>query len=120
VGASIHQTHGGIVTRSLKWLGVVISTALAFGISLWASRAASFSWMPHADADRWVVDAAFATVIAAAVGGAGSWWAGREKDTEDHDEPDVSQLAKASGHASITQIGRDQITTRGRRDDNPR
>jgi hypothetical protein len=62
----------------MRWLGVVTATVAVFGGCLWLFRFASWSWMPNATSDRWVVAAAFATVTAGAVGAAGTWWASRE------------------------------------------
>ena len=77
-----------------RWLIAVASTVGAFGICLWLFRFVSFSWMPHAEADRWVVATAFAAVAAGAVGAATGWWAGRE-----HKRPDPAgeELASLSG-----------------------
>ena len=64
--------------RVMRWLVAVTVTVAVFGGCLWLFRFASWSWMPHATSDRWVVAAAFATVTAGAVGAAGTWWASRE------------------------------------------
>ena len=67
--------------RWMRWLATVTVTVAVFGVCLWLFRFASWSWMPHATPDRWVVATAFAAVTAVtagAVGAAGAWWAGRE------------------------------------------
>jgi hypothetical protein len=64
--------------RWMRWLVAVTATVAVFGGCLWLFRFASWSWMPQATPDRWVVAAAFATVTAGAVGAAGAWWAGQE------------------------------------------
>ena len=64
--------------RVVRWLVAVAVPVAVFGVCLWLFRFASWSWMPHAASDRWVVAAAFATVTAGAVGAAGTWWARRE------------------------------------------
>ncbi len=74
-----------------RWLIAVASTVGAFGICLWSFRFVSFSWMPHAEADRWVVATAFAAVAAGAVGAATGWWAGRE-----HKRPDLPSTKVAT------------------------
>ena len=75
--------------RSVRWLAAICSTVVVFGFCLWLFRFVSFSWMPHAEADRWVVATAFATVAAGAVGAATGWWAGRERERPDPPQSDV-------------------------------
>jgi hypothetical protein len=75
--------------RSVRWLAAICSTVIVFGFCLWLFRFVSFSWMPHAEADRWVVATAFATVAAGAVGAATGWWAGRERERPDSPQTDV-------------------------------
>jgi hypothetical protein len=55
-----------------------MASVVAFGLSLWLAAAVKLSFLPKADADRWVVNAAFATAMAACVVACGAWWAGRE------------------------------------------
>jgi hypothetical protein len=77
-----------------RWLVAIASTLSVFGLCLWLFRFVSFSWMPHAAADRWVVAAAFATVAAGAVGAATGWWAQREHAPPDQpstaDQPSIN------------------------------
>ena len=94
----------------MRWLVAVTATVAVFGVCLWLFRFASWSWMPHATSDRWVVAAAFASVTAGAVGAAGAWWASRETSPLAKQGSRVDQRARASGHGKITQIGRDQHT----------
>lgn len=83
----------------------VASTLAAFGFCLWIGRSVSFGWMPRAEADRWVVDAAFATVMAGAVGAAIGWWAEREKPRSQRRESRrVSQRGKASRYGELNQV----------------
>jgi hypothetical protein len=77
----------------MRWLVAVTVTVAVFGGCLWLFRFASWSWMPHATPDRWVVAAAFATVTAGAVGAAGTWWASRET-------PQRTGAAEAGGVAA--------------------
>lgn len=67
------------MNAGLRWLAAVATTLIMFVVCLWIFRFASFSWLPHAEADRWVVDAGFATVVATSVGAGVSWWAGKER-----------------------------------------
>jgi hypothetical protein len=76
--------------RLMRWLVAVTATVAVFGGCLWLFRFASWSWMPHATSDRWVVAAAFATVTAGAVG---TWWARRET-------PRLAETADAGGAAA--------------------
>ena len=78
--------------RVVRWLAVVAVTVAVFGVCLWLFRFASWSWLPQAAPDQWVVAAAFATVTAGAVGAAGTWWASRETPR--------SATAEASGAAA--------------------
>jgi len=75
----------------------VTLTVAVFGVCLWLFRFASWSWLPHAIPDRWVVATAFATVTAGAVGAAGAWWASQEIPRETG--------AHAAGERSITTRG---------------
>jgi hypothetical protein len=85
-----------------RWLIAVASTVGAFGICLWSFRFVSFSWMPHAEADRWVVATAFAAVAAGAVGAATGWWAGRE-----HKRPDLPSTKVAT---QTSPLGRQAVS----------
>ena len=101
--------------RLMRWLVAVTATVAVFGVCLWLFRFASWSWLPHAEADRWAVAAAFASVTAGAVGVAGAWWASRETSPmagpAAKQGSRVDQRARASGHSKITQVGGDQHTT---------
>jgi hypothetical protein len=95
--------------RWMRWLVAVTATVAVFGGCLWLFRFASWSWMPHAAPDRWVVAAAFATVTAGAVGAAGTWWAGRETPrragTADACGAAAGPGGPAAGERSITAGG---------------
>lgn len=69
------------MARLARWLATIVSSLATFGVCLWLFGFISFSWMPQAAADRWVVAAAFATVAATTVGAAMGWWASREQET---------------------------------------
>ena len=102
--------------RLMRWLVAVTVTVAVFGVCLWLFRFASWSWMPHDTANRWLVATAFASVTAGAVGAAGYWWAGRETPPRAgpaaaEQGSRVDQRARAFGHGKITQVGRDQHTT---------
>jgi hypothetical protein len=102
--------------RLMRWLLAVTAPVAVFGVCLWLFRFASWSWMPHATSDRWLVATTFASVTAGAVGAAGYWWAGRETpplaDSAAAGQGSrIDQRAWASGHGKVTQVGRDQHTT---------
>lgn len=98
--------HAGIRPWA-RWTVALVAGLVAFLVLLWLSRLASFSWLPHAESDRWVVDAGFAAVGAGVVATAAGWWAGREQETTPEPGARVEQHARASGHARITQVGGD-------------
>jgi hypothetical protein len=106
----------GETMQLMRWLVAVTAAVAVFGVCLWLFRFASWSWMPHATPDRWVVAAAFATVTAGAVGAAGAWWASRETPPAAGPAAAkqgwwITQRARASRHSRITQVGGDQHTT---------
>lgn len=80
------------------------AAAMLFVVCLWIGRAVSFSWMPRAEADRWVVATAFATVMATGAFGAVAWWAGRETPAG-HASQSVRGTAVAGGIAQVSQTG---------------
>jgi hypothetical protein len=86
----------------VRWLVAVASTVGTFVICLWLFRFVSFSWMPSADADRWVVATAFAAVAAGAVGAATGWWAGREHKPPDVPSTKVATQASPPGRQAVT------------------
>ncbi|AVZ71108.1 hypothetical protein SLUN_01435 [Streptomyces lunaelactis] len=115
----------------------VMAPVVAFGVGLWLAGSVFSGWLPRAEAERWAVAAAFATVAAGAVGAPLGWWAGRETrgggrvvvqratateasrttqiggsrgGTASAPSGDVEQQAESSGTARITQIGGDQQT----------
>lgn len=67
--------------RLVKWLIGVTVTSAVFMACLWFGWVVGIKIWPdalRADADRWVVAASFATVVAGAVFGWIAWWAGRD------------------------------------------
>jgi hypothetical protein len=66
------------VSRAVKWSVTGVAAAVTFGVGLWLAMAVELPFLPKAEADRWVVAAAFAGVMATAVVACGAWWAGRE------------------------------------------
>ncbi len=95
------------MSRSVRWVVAVGAVLATFGLCLWLARMVSWGWMPRAEADRWVVATAFATVAAGAVGAATAWWAGRDDDPTAPPSGGrvVRQQAKASGRARVSQVG---------------
>ena len=97
------------MARSLRWIVTGAATVAAFLLCLWLGRAASFGWLPRADADRWALAAAFAAVCAGVVGAAVGWWAGRpEPPPAVRSERRVTQRARATGRARTLQVGGDR------------
>lgn len=95
--------------RLMRWLVAVTVTMAVFVVCLWLFRFASWSWMPHATPDHWVVAAAFVTVTAGAVGAAGTWWASRETPrragTADAGGAAAGRGVPAAGERSVTAGG---------------
>ncbi|WP_406435712.1 hypothetical protein OHB00_16745 [Streptomyces sp. NBC_00631] len=86
--------------RAGRWVVAVCAGAGSFVVCLWAARAASFGFLPRAEADRWVVATAFATTMAALVGAAAGWWAGAGTEGAGA----VRQAVTASDDARVTQV----------------
>ncbi|UXX94332.1 hypothetical protein N7U49_23720 [Streptomyces sp. AD2-2] len=80
-------------------------------MSLWAARIASFAWLPRHEGDRWMVAAAFATVVASVTATALAWWAGRDSPTLPQADHEVSQRATVSGQSRVVQVGGHQGAT---------
>ena len=72
---------------------------------MWLAMAVELPFLPKAEADRWVVAAAFAGVMATAVVACGASWAGRENRPEsaDGDRGDAGQ--QITGSAGSLQFG---------------
>ncbi|MFC7900252.1 hypothetical protein ACFUV1_08855 [Streptomyces griseoincarnatus] len=94
------------MSRSVRWSVTVVVAAVVFGVCLWAGRSVSFGWMPEAEADRWVVATAFASVMTTVAAAAVGWWAGRERLPPA--ERMVSQRATASDGGRAKQVGGNQ------------
>ncbi|MFD4612686.1 hypothetical protein ACFWOT_32330 [Streptomyces sp. NPDC058440] len=100
------------MARSARWAVTAVAATVVFVVCLWVGRSVSFGWMPDAEADRWVVATAFATVVSTVTGAAGAWWAGREQPDPSPPlaERVVSQQVTASGRGRVTQVGGNQNT----------
>jgi hypothetical protein len=96
------------MSRLGRWAVTAITSAVVFVLCLWLARAVNFEWMPHAEADRWVVATAFAAVISGAAGGGEWWWTGRDKNEAAASQRRVSQRLRASGRAKANQVGGNQ------------
>jgi hypothetical protein len=73
------------VSRAVKWLVTGVASAVTFGVCLWLAALVKLPFLPRAEADRWVVAAAFASVMTACVVACGAWWVGRENRLESAD-----------------------------------
>lgn len=102
------------MARWVRWAVTLVVAAVVFGMCLWVARSMSFGWTPEAEADRWVVATAFATVMGTVAATAVGWWASREElvppPPPEPELPAVSQEVIASGRARVNQAGRDQNT----------
>jgi hypothetical protein len=100
------------MARWVRWWVTAVAAAVMFGVCLWVGRSVSFGWMPEAEADRWVVATAFATVMATVAATAVGWWASREPPASPPppELPAVSQEITASGRARVNQAGGSQNT----------
>ncbi|MFF3110912.1 hypothetical protein ACFVSN_17175 [Kitasatospora sp. NPDC057904] len=56
----------------------VLVAAAAYVLAIWLAAWVQVPFGPNMEADRWVVDAGFATVVSAAALAWAGWWAGRE------------------------------------------
>ena len=106
--------------RSARWSVVLAASLVTFGVGLWLARSVELDWLPHAEPDRWVVAAAFATVASGVVGTATGWWAGRDAPAEEEVKGAqaplkrvVVQRAKATGDGEATQIGGHRVGPNG-------
>ncbi len=66
------------MVRSVRWLVAVAATLVSFLAALWIARTFPLPFEPRGEADQWVVGAAFAAAVSAAVLAAAGFWAGRE------------------------------------------
>jgi hypothetical protein len=70
------------MTRPFKWLIALLASTGAFVSCLWVGWVVGVRLWPDSltsVADRWLVAAAFASVVAAAILASCGWWAGREE-----------------------------------------
>lgn len=92
------------MTRLVKWLITAAVTLIAFVLCTWLGWVAEILLWPHAlesTADRWVVAAAFATVMASAVVAWGSWWAGRDEGPKSEEQSKTHPLLIQDVHADV-------------------
>jgi hypothetical protein len=92
-----------VVARIAKWLFAIAVTLVIFGLCLWVGWVAGIRLWPHtlhSFADRWVVSAAFATVMGGAVLAWGGWWASRERESTEDDKLAPPSLSIQDVHAS--------------------
>jgi hypothetical protein len=102
------------------WVRSVVAVAVAvvvfFGC-LWVFVWLSWSWLPHAQADRWVVATGLATVTGGSVFAVLGSWAERSRSEPGSATTSagagVYQRATARGRARVTQVGGDQHVGRG-------
>jgi hypothetical protein len=96
--------------RSARWLLTWAATAVTFIGCLWLARMFSFSFEPRAESDRWVVAAAFAATMSAAMLAGGSWWASREKAAQVSQLPPEQSATKADQTPTLSS---DHVDFRG-------
>jgi hypothetical protein len=59
-----------------------VAAVVVFGVCLWLAMVVKLPFLPKTERDRWVVAAAFATVMTGLGAVCGGWWAGRENRPE--------------------------------------
>lgn len=79
------------MVRSVRWLVAVAAALVSFVAALWIARTFGLPFEPRGEADRWVVGAAFAGAMSAAVLAAVGFWAGREAPEQRDPAPAVRQ-----------------------------
>ena len=72
---------------------VAVASIAAFVLGLWVDQQLTWSWLPHAEADRWVVAAAFATITATVTLTLAGAWAEKEPAAEQPAPPPVAPTA---------------------------
>ncbi|MGW1289626.1 hypothetical protein ACWD4N_39785, partial [Streptomyces sp. NPDC002586] len=70
------------------------------------------SWLPHGEAEQWLVRATFAGVVAGGVSVAVAWWAGRDGGPPAGPPPPPAPQERGSGDR-IDLAGGDNITQSG-------
>ncbi|MFJ3201654.1 hypothetical protein [Streptomyces sp. NPDC086989] len=94
------------MSRPLRWVVVVVGSAVVFFVCFGLARADPFGWLPQEDSDAVAVAAGFAGAMTAALGLAGGWWAGTAPTgpaATPLPERPVRQKATASGTSQISQ-----------------
>lgn len=87
--------------RAAKWLVTGVVSAVVFGLSLWMAATVKLAFLPTAEADRWVVNAAFVTAMAACALACGAWWAARENLSASSDPAGKTIAASGSGSIAV-------------------
>ncbi|MFE2146946.1 hypothetical protein ACFXA3_35370 [Streptomyces sp. NPDC059456] len=101
------------MSRPLRWVVVVLGSAVVFFVCFKLAQADPFGWLPEKDSDAVAVAAGFAGAMTAAVGLAGGWWAGTAPTRPPAPAPapapvserPVTQFAEASGTSEVSQAG---------------
>src|SRR5438046_10590465 len=93
------------VSRAVKWSVTCVAAAVTFGVCLWLAMAVELPFLPKAEADRWVVAAAFAGMMATAVAACGTWWAARENRPGAADGDPAGAGQQITGAAGSLQFG---------------
>ncbi|WP_159047321.1 hypothetical protein [Streptomyces sp. XY332] len=96
------------MSRPLRWVVVLVGSAVVFFVCFKLAQADPFGWLPEKDSDAVAVAAGFAGAMTAAVGLAGGWWAGTAPlapAAPPVPERSVRQVAEASGTSEIRQAG---------------
>lgn len=77
---------------------VAVASIAAFVLGLWVDQQVTWSWLPHAPSDRWVVAAAFATITATVTLTLAGGWAEKEPGTKQPTPPPAAlPVAGSSG-----------------------
>src|SRR5205823_5269267 len=90
---------------AVKWSVTGVAAAVTFGVCLWLAMAVELPFLPKAEADRWVVAAAFAGMMATAVAACGTWWAARENRPGAADGDPAGAGQQITGSAGSLQFG---------------
>jgi len=91
--------------RTARWLIALAAMVGAFVLGLWVAQQVHWSWLARSEADRWVVAAGFATVVATGVLTATAGWA-------DH-EPAPASTAASPGESTVQAGSGDHVEFHG-------
>jgi hypothetical protein len=88
---------GGLrMARSVRWSLVVLAVAAAYVLAVWLAASVRVPFGPTMEADRWVVDAGFATAISAAVLTWAGWWMDRSERSKN-----ASKSTESAGRRDV-------------------